>query len=99
MQLSSSAKPATRAEMLLLDAGIWVAAKDDGDSFVAAARALVLDTSRSAAAHDLTYYEVANVIGSVWGQPEVAARVCRTLPIRCEQIVAIDPGLLDGALA
>jgi len=85
--------------MLLLDAGVWVAAKDDGDRFAVSARKLVLDTGRAAAALDLTYYEVANVLGSVWGQPEVAARVCRTLPVRCERIVPLDPGMLDSTLA
>lgn len=85
--------------MLLLDAGVWVAAKDDGDRFMASARELVLNTGRAAAALDLTYYEVANVIGAVWRQPEMAARVCRTLPVRCERIESVESNLLESSIA
>jgi len=85
--------------MLLLDAGVWIAAKDDGDRFAESARELVFATNRSASALDLTLYEVANVVGAGWRQPEIAADLCRILAIRCrDRIVPIDAGLVDAAL-
>ncbi len=85
--------------MLLFDAGVWIAAKQEGDRFAASSRRLVLDTDRPAAALDLTLYEVANVVGSVLRQPEVAFDLCRSVPIRCEQVLAIDSSLLESGLA
>jgi len=85
--------------MLLLDAGVWIAAKDDGDPYADAARGLVFDTDRPAAALDLTLYEVANVVGACWGKPTIAASLCRTLAVRCEErIISIDPELIDAGL-
>ncbi|MDX6654052.1 MAG: hypothetical protein QOH18_762 [Solirubrobacterales bacterium] len=51
-------------EVLLLDAGVWIATVDETDRFATAARELVLRTSRQAAALDLTLYEIANVVDS-----------------------------------
>jgi predicted nucleic acid-binding protein len=85
--------------MLLLDAGVWIAAKDDGDPYVDAARRLVFDTDRPAAALDLTLYEVANVVGACWGRSTIAASLCRTLAVRCEgRIISIDPELINAGL-
>jgi len=84
--------------MLLLDAGVWIAAKDDRDRFSEPARQLVLGTDRAAAALDLTLYEVANVVGAVWGQPDVASGLCRSVSIRCERVISVDNGLLDASL-
>jgi predicted nucleic acid-binding protein len=85
--------------MLLLDAGVWIAAKDDGDPYADAARRLVFDTDRPAAALDLTLYEVANVVGACWGKPTIAASLCRALAVRCEErIVSIDPELIEAGL-
>jgi predicted nucleic acid-binding protein len=85
--------------MDLLDAGVWIAAKNEQDRFANDARRLVLDTNRAAAALDLTFYEVANVVGSVWGQHREAASLCRTLSLRCDRVVAVDVGLLDAGIA
>jgi predicted nucleic acid-binding protein len=52
--------------VFLLDASVWVAAKDADDRYFDAARALVLDTKLPATVLDLTFYEVANVVGSRW---------------------------------
>lgn len=85
---------------MLFDAGVWIAAKDSADRFTQPARHLVFDAARPAAALDLTFYEVANVVGSVWGQGETAASLCRTLAVRCAgRIVSVDAGLIDAGLA
>ena len=85
--------------MFLLDAGIWIAAKDGRDPYTEAARRLIFDTDRPAAALDLTLYEVANVVGAGWGKATIAAGLCRTLAVRCEgRIVSIDAGLIDAGL-
>src|ERR1700704_383368 len=50
---SSSAKTANRTDVLLIDASVWVAARDPEDRFHSDARAIVLDFGRPAAAMDL----------------------------------------------
>ena len=85
--------------MDLLDAGVWIAAKNEQDRFAGDSRRLVLETHRAAAALDLTFYEVANVVGSVWGRHGEAASLCRALSLRCDRIVAVDAGLLDAGIA
>ena len=47
--------------MLLLDAGVWVAATDVGDRYYASSRAITL-AGGELAVLDLTLYEVANVV-------------------------------------
>jgi predicted nucleic acid-binding protein len=85
--------------VFLFDAGVWIAAKDARDPYAAAARRLVFDTDRPAAALDLTLYEVANVVGAGWEKPTIAAGLCRALAVRCEgRIVSIDAGLIDAGL-
>ena len=64
-----------------------------------AARTLVLDVAKPLAAMDLTFYEVANVMGAKRRQLEEARHLLRFLAERCgEQIVAADPGLMESAL-
>lgn len=88
-----------RTDALLVDASVWVAARDPEDRFCAAARALVLDVAKPLAALDLTFYEVANVMGSKKRQLEEARHLLRLLAERCrDQIVAADPGLMESAL-
>jgi predicted nucleic acid-binding protein len=85
--------------VLLLDASVWVAAKDSQDRFFSTARPLVLDPDRPVAALDLTLYEVANVTGVRWQRRDVAAELCRTIAARCgERIVSVDADLVDSAL-
>jgi predicted nucleic acid-binding protein len=85
--------------VLLLDASVWVAAKDADDRFFAAARSLVLDTERPVTALDLTFYEVANVVGSRWGHPDLAQDLCRTIDLRCEgRVVPVDDDLIGAAI-
>ncbi len=47
--------------MLLLDAGVWVAATDTGDRYYASSRAIAV-AGGELAVLDLTLYEVANVV-------------------------------------
>lgn len=74
--------------MLLLDSGVWIAAKNEEDRFLPEARRLVAETDRPMAALDLTLYEVANVIGSRRREPGVALELCRTIVARCGDRVA-----------
>lgn len=85
--------------MLLVDASVWVAARDPEDRFHADARKIVLDFSRPVAALDLTLYEVANVMGSRRKQGKEARYLMQTLVTRCgEEIVAVGPKLIESAL-
>jgi predicted nucleic acid-binding protein len=84
--------------MLLLDAGVWVAAKDADDRYYDAARELVFDVKVPVTALDLTIYEVANVVGSRWGRPDAARELCRSIPKRCNDLVlGVDIDLIDAA--
>lgn len=88
-----------RTDALLLDASVWVAARDPEDRFRTAARRLVLDTARQLAALDLTFYEVANVMGAKRRQLGEARHLLRFLARRCgEQVVCIDVDLTESAL-
>jgi predicted nucleic acid-binding protein len=85
--------------VLLLDAGVWVAAKDVRDRYCEPARALVQDPTPPAAVLDLTFYEVANAVGAKRGQPSVADELCRTIAERCKgAIVSTDSDLIESAL-
>jgi predicted nucleic acid-binding protein len=85
--------------MLLLDAGVWVAAKDADDRYFDAARTLVIDTRRPVASLDLTLYEAANVVGGRWRQPDVARDLCRAIIARCaDNVVSVDSALIDSAV-
>lgn len=85
--------------MLLLDASVWVAAKDGGDRYFEVAQPLVLDPSFAVAALDLTFYEVANGLGARRGHHAAAAELCRTIAERCpETILSVDARLVDSAL-
>ena len=80
---------------LLLDAGVWIAAKDGGDRYFEAARLLAVDSDRQVAALDLTLYEVANVVGSRKQRGDDATDLCRLIVARCAgQMIAIDAELI-----
>lgn len=85
--------------MLLVDASVWVGARDPEDRFHSAARAIVLDLARPVAAMDLTFYEVANAMGARRKQPKEARYLLQMLAKRCgDDIVAVDTDLIDSAL-
>lgn len=88
-----------RTDALLVDASVWIAARDPEDRFRTAARSLVLDTAIPVAAMDLTFYEVANAMGARRRQLDEARHLLRFLAQRCgEQILAIDAGLAESSL-
>lgn len=85
--------------MLLLDAGVWVAAKDADDRYFEAARRLIVDTNRPVASLDLTLYETANVVGTRWGETEEARKLCRSIVARCgDRLVNVDADLIASAV-
>lgn len=85
--------------MLLLDAGVWVAAKDADDRYYEAARALVIDVKRPVASLDLTLYETANVVGARWGRPVAARELCRSIVKRCgDRVLVVNADLIDDAV-
>jgi predicted nucleic acid-binding protein len=85
--------------VLLVDASVWVGARDPEDRFHAEARAIVLDLDRPVAALDLTFYEVANVMGARRRQPKEARYLLQTLALRCgEDVVSVDADLTGAAL-
>jgi predicted nucleic acid-binding protein len=86
--------------VLLLDASVWVAAKDADDRYFDAARSLVLDTKLPVTVLDLTFYEVANVVGSRWRRFDLAQEFCRTIDLRCGgRFVSVDVDLIDRSVA
>lgn len=80
---------------LLLDAGVWIAAKDREDRYFKAARLLAVDSDQPVAALDLTLYEVANVVGARKQRSDEATDLCRLISARCaDHLVAIDVELI-----
>ncbi|MGE5282909.1 MAG: PIN domain-containing protein [Chloroflexota bacterium] len=85
--------------MLLLDAGVWVALGEPGDRHHSPAEALVRDFSIPLAALDLTFYEVANVVGRKKGRYDEAKYIAQLVLARCSDRVArVDADLLDLSL-
>jgi predicted nucleic acid-binding protein len=88
-----------RTEVRLIDAGVWVAVADPDDRYHAIAHSIVSDIEGSLAALDLTFYEVANVMGPKKGQPREGRALWRLISKRCgENVVAVDSDLVDSAL-
>ena len=80
---------------LLLDAGVWIAAKDGEDRYFEAARQLAVDSDQPVAALDLTLYEVTNVVGARKQLGDAATDLCRLIASRCaDRLVAIDVELI-----
>jgi predicted nucleic acid-binding protein len=85
--------------VLLLDASVWVAAKDADDPYFEPALGLVREPAIAVSALDLTLYEVANVVGGRWRQADAARDICRTLAARCQdRLVTVGSGLIDLAI-
>jgi predicted nucleic acid-binding protein len=84
--------------MLLLDAGVWVAASDPEQRFYSEAGSL-LESTEPVAALDLTFFEVANAIGVVAKEPRRARWMLDAIATRCgERIVRVDASLMVAAL-
>lgn len=83
---------------LLLDSGVWLAARDRDDTNHRAACAL-LDGDRRCTALDLTLYEVANVAMSSWRDRERADIVARLVSATCADVlVRIDATVVGEAI-
>jgi predicted nucleic acid-binding protein len=88
-----------RTEVRLVDAGVWIAIADPDDRYHAVAHSIVSDLEGSLAALDLTFYEVANIMGPKKGQPREGRALSRLIAKRCgENVIAVDPDLIDSAL-
>ena len=85
--------------MLLLDAGVWIAAVDPDDRYHFHSRPMVTASPTPLTALDLTLYEVANVIGARKQQHDLAQRVCRTILERCgDRLVRADAELTEQTM-
>jgi len=85
--------------MRLIDASVWVAIADPDDRYHAAAHAIVAEVGEQLAALDLTFYEVANVMGPKKGRPQEGRVLLKLIAERCEEhLVGADPDLLESAL-
>ncbi|HVQ60115.1 MAG TPA: type II toxin-antitoxin system VapC family toxin [Solirubrobacterales bacterium] len=88
-----------RTDVFLLDASVWIAAKDASDRYCSVARPLVVDSDLPVSALDLTVYEVANVVGTRWRQLDAAGQLIRTIASRCgDRLVRVDSALVESAL-
>jgi predicted nucleic acid-binding protein len=99
--MTAASAPATMAAegVLLLDASVWIASRDPDDRFQETALELTFDTDRDAAALDLTFYEVANGVVRRWDDAVAAAKLCRSVELRCKGNVArADQGLLEATV-
>jgi predicted nucleic acid-binding protein len=82
--------------MLLLDSGVWIATKASDERFFDAAREIVLNMSTPVAALDLTFYEVANVVGARKRRDRDAIELCRGIRTRClDNILTVDLELIQ----
>jgi predicted nucleic acid-binding protein len=86
--------------MLLLDASVWIAAKDRGDRYFEPSRELAIDPIYPVAALDLTLYEVANALGIRRQASGQAADVCRLITARCAaELVSVTPAVIESTLS
>jgi predicted nucleic acid-binding protein len=84
---------------LLVDASVWAALADPSERFHGDARELLVESSASLAALDLTLVEVANAVAVKMQRPERAQWLSDLLAARCgDQLVRIDPRLVAGAV-
>ncbi|HXE43745.1 MAG TPA: PIN domain-containing protein [Conexibacter sp.] len=87
---------------LLLDASVWVASLDTTDGHHDATSKLLNTAARGQrfATLDLTFYEVANVVGASWGSPADAHSLWTLMLRACpETIVRVDTGLFELMVA
>jgi predicted nucleic acid-binding protein len=85
--------------VLLLDASVWVAAKDGGDRHFEPARILAVSPEVPVAALDLTLYEVSNALGVRRERTEEAISLCRLISQRCGgDLLSVDLDLVEAAL-
>jgi predicted nucleic acid-binding protein len=82
--------------VLLLDASVWAALVDPRDRHSGPARSLIAELSTPLAALDLTFYEIANVIGVKMGRVDDAINVAELIRVRCrDRLATVDPSALE----
>ncbi len=92
-------KTANLTDVRLIDASVWVAISDPDDRYHAAAHTIVAQVEQSLAALDLTFYEVANVMGPKKGQQREGRFLLKLIERRCgENLIAVDADLIESAL-
>lgn len=85
--------------MLLIDASVWVAAKDLADPYSEPARELATDPAHRVSALDLTLYEVANALGVRRRRPAEAVDLCRLVVGRCgRNLLPVAPQLVQASV-
>ncbi len=85
--------------MNLIDASVWIAAKERGNRYFEASRLLAVDPDTPVAALDLTLHEIANGLGVRQGRRAEALDLCRLVVGRCrDDLVATDARLIESAL-
>jgi predicted nucleic acid-binding protein len=84
---------------MLLDAGVWIAAGTPAHAEHKAAGQLIRKPPLPLAAIDLTFYEIANVVGARDHQPDAARALAKVLRRRCaERIVTLGQDLFEFTL-
>ena len=85
--------------MRLIDAGVWVAVSDPDDRYHRAAHAIVRLVEEPLAALDLTFYEVANVMGPKKGRPSEGRALSALIAKRCGgNLTRVDADLVESSL-
>ncbi|HEX8754365.1 MAG TPA: PIN domain-containing protein [Solirubrobacterales bacterium] len=93
-------KTAKPTEVFLIDAGVWVAATTPGEALHYSSNELLRRNWSTIAALDLTFYEIANVVGRKRGQPRDAAQLARAIAKSCrgERLVRVDAEFAVAAI-
>lgn len=85
---------------LLVDASAWVALIGSGEQSHRQARELLVASEAHLAALDLTYFEIANVVGVKRKQVDRARWLAELVAARCgDRLVRVDRELIERALA
>jgi len=85
--------------VFLLDASVWVGAKDGGDRYFEPSRRLAVSSEVPVAALDLTLYEITNALGVRRGRMREAVSMCRLVAGRCgDRLLRVDPELIESTL-
>lgn len=86
--------------MLLVDAGVWVAAGAPADPHHGASRRLTREGTGSIAVLDLTLYEIANAVGVKQGQPREAQKLGWAIVTCCpdDRIIRMGGELLAATI-
>lgn len=85
--------------MFLLDASVWVGAKDGGDRYFESSRLLAVSPEVPVAALDLTLYEITNALGVRRGRMREAVSMCRLVAGRCDdRLLRVEPELIESTL-